>query len=566
MSMEHADLGKPKGAIVTDEKGIVLIIVLIAIVALTLLAAAAHRNVVTDIAISSNHLGSIQAFQAADGGAQYGFNQLWQELQKLTPNPAGITPPTVSGYTFATASYVSTVGALVQRPATGTFAGLTAYVQRYRITSKATENNTNAVGTATYEVEGQLIPVFQFGIFYNNDLEIFPGANMTFNGGRIHTNSSIYLGESGGSTSLNINSPITAAGDLSRNRKDGGATDHNVYINNGAGSSPILDIDSTNASWATQSQTEWKGRVQTASQGITPLNLPLPDGGHPIDLLGTGGGTPYAMSGLRISNGAATNKTGATVELRYYDATYRDSHGNLIIDPGGTASLNVNPLTTGSIYDYREARTVTTYDLDMSKLQHSATAMSALNNPPSGGDPGIVYIASTDTTKGVRLLNGASLPATGLSVVSNDPVYVKGDYNTANNPAAIIADAVTVLSNAWSNSYTSGTGISSRAASQTTVNAAVMVGNKDTSGSDYSGGAENLIRFLENWSGVNFNYAGSLVCLWQSQQATHKWPGTGTIYNPPNRNWSYGIDASRLPPGTPRVRYVLKLGWRMVTN
>ena len=93
MKKEQGELETSKGVIVTDEKGIVLIIVLIAIVTLTLLAAAAHRNVVTDIAISLNHLGSVEAFQAADGGAQYGFNQLWQELQKLTPNTAGITPP-----------------------------------------------------------------------------------------------------------------------------------------------------------------------------------------------------------------------------------------------------------------------------------------------------------------------------------------------------------------------------------------------------------------------------------------------------------------------------------------
>ena len=192
--------------------------------------------------------------------------------------------------------------------------------------------------------------------------------------------------------------------------------------------------------------------------------------------------------------------------------------------------------------------------------------MAALNNPPASCDPGILYISSSDSTRSVRLENGASIPAAGLTVASNIPVYIQGDYNTANNPAAIAADAVTVLSSNWKDTYNSGTSISSRTATATTVNAALMVGNKDTAGSQYSGGLENLVRFLENWSGVNFTYKGSLVCLWQSQHATANWPGPAPVYNPPNRIWSYGIDVNHLPPGTPRVRYVMKLGWRVVTN
>ncbi len=127
---------------------------------------------------------------------------------------------------------------------------------------------------------------------------------------------------------------------------------------------------------------------------------------------------------------------------------------------------------------------------------------------------------------------------------------------------------MTVLSNNWEHSgtYGAGTSINSRTATTTTVNAALMVGNKDTSGSQYSGGLENLVRFLENWSNVTFNYSGSLVCLWQSAHANSNWPGTGTVYNPPNRVWSYGINVNKLPPGTPRVRYVMKFGWRVVTN
>ena len=100
---------------------------------------------------------------------------------------------------------------------------------------------------------------------------------------------------------------------------------------------------------------------------------------------------------------------------------------------------------------------------------------------------------------------------------------------------------MTVLSNSWSDANAAGsTSRLSAAVSlpHTTVNAAIMAGNKDTVGTQYSGGVENFMRFLETWSGKTLTYAGSLTCLWQSQQATGNWPGTGTVYNPPTRNWA----------------------------
>ena len=166
-------------------------------------------------------------------------------------------------------------------------------------------------------------------------------------------------------------------------------------------------------------------------------------------------------------------------------------------------------------------------------------------------------------------MNGSSIPTSGLSVISQNPVYVKGDYNTANRPSAIYGDALTVLSNSWADG-SSTAGLDSRVASNTTVNAAVMAGNRNTyqdaSGWHYSGGAENFMRFLESWSGKTLTYSGSLTCLWESQQATGNWRAPGSYYRAPTRNWSYGIDMNNLPPGTPRVRDVRKLIWRQVAT
>jgi hypothetical protein len=568
---------RSKDGRITNERGIVLIVVLLLIVTLGLLGVAANRNVVTDTGIASNHLSSIQAFYVAEAGAEYGFNKLWLELQKLNPNAGSISPPALTGYTLSGSSYVSSIGSVVTRTTTtGSFDGLTAFVQKYRVTSRATENRNNAVSKVAIEVEDQLIPLFQFGIFYEDDLEVGPGANMTFSGGRIHSNNDLFLTAYSGRT-LSLDSKITSAGSVFHYDKAGRATQSGtVQIKDGAATPAYhtLDIDSQDTTWTGDSQTRWTGKIKNDVHGIKTLNMPLATGGQAIDIIGTGSNSLYSKAGLKVIDGVATDKNGNAVDLRYYDPNYKDALGNLKIDPGGTSALNVNPISTATsnptFYDGREQKTMTAVEVDLTKLQNSAAARNALSDPPSGGDPGIIYVSSsTITNPAVRLVNGSALDSTklpqGLSVGSDNPVYVKGDYNTANRPAAIFADAVTVLSGSWDDAK-STSGIDSRVAANTTVNAAIMAGNRNTNGTDYSGGAENFIRFLEKWTGKTLTYSGSLVCMWESQQATRKWPGTGSVYTAPTRNWSYGINYSNLPPGTPRVRNIVRLGWRQVSN
>jgi hypothetical protein len=181
---------------------------------------------------------------------------------------------------------------------------------------------------------------------------------------------------------------------------------------------------------------------------------------------------------------------------------------------------------------------------------------------------------------GVVLTNGGTLPSNGLSVVTPDPAYIVGNWNVTNNngqgmtqtynvadtlPSAVFADAITILSSAWSPSKatSSSTGVSQNAAPDT-VNAAILTGNVPSNGSYYSGGVENFVRFQENWSGVNFYYNGSMVEMFQSQIANYPWPGTGVVYNPPNRNWAFDTNftnPTELPPLTPRVIYLNRARW-----
>src|ERR1019366_5752961 len=97
-----------------------------------------------------------------------------------------------------------------------------------------------------------------------------------------------------------------------------------------------------------------------------------------------------------------------------------------------------------------------------------------------------------------------------LTVATARPLYVLGDYNqissanlgTSNTsttvPASLVADAITILSDHWTDANSTSP-VGSRNALPTTVNAALLTGDVPTTYGYYSGGMENFPRFLETW-------------------------------------------------------------------
>jgi hypothetical protein len=133
-------------------------------------------------------------------------------------------------------------------------------------------------------------------------------------------------------------------------------------------------------------------------------------------------------------------------------------------------------------------------------------------------------------------------------------------------PAALMADAITILSDSWSDTNHMN---KLPTPTSTTVNAAMLEGivqsNPNISG-NYSGGVENFLRLLENWnsSSTVLTYNGSIVVLFYSQWATNTWLQTGNYYNPPKRNWSFDmnfLNSAKLPPMTPRIKAMVRGQW-----
>ncbi len=285
---------------------------------------------------------------------------------------------------------------------------------------------------------------------------------------------------------------------------------------------------------------------------------------------------------------AQDSTSGQTSNPRYYDSAgvriTIDANNNIsVLDSSGNAVSTTSTLyqavspaisTNTTIQDNRESATnsnIRLVTIDVSKLMPSGTPAGTNAASTIPGWNNVIWIsdqsAGTTTTtshgtttttynkRGVKIKNGATVPLNGLTIVSDNPIYLQGDFNTlgTRQSTAIVGDAINVLSNNWVDSNSSAD-VNSRVATATTVNAAFLSGNVPTltTYSDnraYSGGVENFPRFLESWSNVTFTYRGSMVEMFQSQQATGRWASAS--YNPPIRNWAFDpLLQTTPPPGT----------------
>jgi hypothetical protein len=192
--------------------------------------------------------------------------------------------------------------------------------------------------------------------------------------------------------------------------------------------------------------------------------------------------------------------------------------------------------------------------------------------------------------RALKLTNGqeGNIIAPGLTVASENPVYVKGDYNARNGfgtnrvSCAVIADAVTLLSNNWNDriSFTYPHNAGSRPATNTWYRFAVLAGKgvpfpRPSAGTPpvnfgTDGGVHNFLRYLESWSGDTVYYRGSLASLYYSRQGLGVFKDGNNTYDfPSDRDFRFDIDflnMNLLPPRTPMFRDVNVLGFTQVLS
>jgi hypothetical protein len=217
-------------------------------------------------------------------------------------------------------------------------------------------------------------------------------------------------------------------------------------------------------------------------------------------------------------------------------------------------------------------------------MANSGSGLNASAETALGHDLNSIYIDDQRSVPGkltaARVINGRYLPDSGLTVATKLPLYVKGHFNAPDNtvgstdtsdtkPASLAGDAITVLSEDWSDTSSYTTPM--RQACNTTVNAALLAGIVPTTNyfgvKHYSGGVENFPRMLESWSSRSLTYNGSMVVLFPSRYATGFWVDPGTYYRAPTRRWAFDVnflDYRKLPPATPQVRKLIRGKWRAI--
>ena len=181
-------------------------------------------------------------------------------------------------------------------------------------------------------------------------------------------------------------------------------------------------------------------------------------------------------------------------------------------------------------------------------------------------------------------------------------MYVEGHYNASaagfgepNAPAAIMADAVTLLSTRWGQSiqvsqpgpdpwwhgdtrsmqFPNDPG---QRAAETTWYRVAVIGGKGQSfpwvnntpqdfGTD--GGVHNFLRYLESWNGQTLNYRGSMASFYFNRQALGTYKCCTNVYSPPTRAYSFDVeflDPALLPPKTPMFRDINTTGFLQITK
>jgi hypothetical protein len=546
--------------------------------------------------------------RAAEAAVEYGYG-IWKRRIFVSNGAissdaanASLTGPTLDGFSYASAadngplkiSATDEYGApLADTTKTPTrvavslldYPGWRGFASSYLVSAKVTAPGN----LASQEVAGVRrrfqyveVPLFQMMFFFQDSLEFYKPANMIV-GGLIHTNADFYASQQAG---LTFTGNVSYVGSYTDNKIPpfastwaGWSGDQPPTFPNGK-ANQVTQVAAANPMGVALSETFNTTDANPNNDGYREI-IEIPDPAYP---------DPDEIASRRMYN-----KAGIVLTIDGTTATATSQNG-VFVPPGQLAQIQSAFTGKTVIYDQREGKNVDVANIDVSKLT------TVFNTGGLAGFNGVLYIVdktkvvpatpATKTTpanpgspnpKTIRLQKGGVLPNDGLTIASQNPVYIQGDYNTGTTtsptavpanktgnpsntdsptvpgytrkPSAVMGDAVMFLSNAWVDSNSDDT-LSNRSASNTTYNTAVMggftpSGYKPESGSQYgySGGGINYPRFLETWSGNACTYYGSMVELFPSKTFTGQWD-TANIYYPPNRRWNFDSNFStKAPPG-----------------
>lgn len=320
------------------QSGSALVIALFVLALVGMFVALAMSRTASEAVAVGNETDELRTFYAAQGSLESmtrNFNKVFDV--KLSPTSIdldGVRNATVpelgapaGEYTFVQ-EVQKTSDSTTAVLSGGPFSGLNALRDNWRLRTTATSQTGTQV-QLTRNILNNRVPIFQFGVFYDDDLELFRPPLFSF-GGRVHSNRHFFL--SPGAEGVFFDSRVTAVGEIItqswRNGFSGDMLNNQTFIKNASGvfkqllptegsvlngspnifaSDPDLPSSKINPNWDAQSA-KFDGNLVAH---VAPLKLPLKIGsnGDLIEMIrrgkmpasGGSGGDLHSVGGIVIA-------------------------------------------------------------------------------------------------------------------------------------------------------------------------------------------------------------------------------------------------------------------------
>ncbi len=257
------------------------------------------------------------------------------------------------------------------------------WAQEYRYTANATARAGTPQRTeAVLELQfiTRLVPLFQFVAFYDKDLEILPGPDMTLNG-PVHTNGDLYLNSD---AQLTAQGQITTSGRLYRGRKNTNVCNANsVDVFDPIAARALQPSCSNRTNITTSAVTAFNNMIQI---GVPRVSVPQPEmldpvstsiywsradlrlvlvldaaTGLPVPITATDGSGVNVTSGVRVVD--VNNNT-----LWPHTRQLFQCAGSIRRNPAAGDNTLSAAGTSYSFYNNREGQTIRMLDVDMRAL------------------------------------------------------------------------------------------------------------------------------------------------------------------------------------------------------
>lgn len=358
---------------------------------------------------------------------------------------------------------------------------------------QATGKSGNPEAIATLAFRSRLVPLFQFAVFFDKDLEFTNTANLTMNG-PIHTNGNLFL-DAGTNATLAINGQTTSSNGIYRGWKHADGCSGTVNVadegntmralacagsvrsqptaaslkatyGNRLKTLPKLDVPTVAALQPQKDATYWSkadvrivlkrtsGASNAANSVWTPTFVRVD--GTPISSVtcATALGTSqtfrdnreaqYWESSTGGNDPQRANRRFLEVRMRQLLACLQTNSSQLGL-PSGLADT-----TEGGLVLY-----MTVDDTAGTGILTSALVGGTASGSISQGGVPNNYGVRLSNAELLRSTNAADPTPLGITVVTDQAMFIRGSYNSASTrangwiPASLIADSMNVLSKDW---------------------------------------------------------------------------------------------------------------------